>query len=80
LAIDSNTLSPRSKILTMKNNFLARYFSGVWNELKKVSWPTRQEVLNHTVIVVISATIAVAVTGLVDLGLSKLIQYFVETR
>ncbi|MEI8143171.1 MAG: preprotein translocase subunit SecE [Candidatus Berkelbacteria bacterium] len=64
----------------MKNNFLARYFSGVWNELKKVSWPTRQEVLNHTVIVVISATIAVAVTGLVDLGLSKLIQYFVETR
>ena len=80
MAIDSNTLSPRSKILTMKNNFLARYFSGVWNELKKVSWPTRQEVLNHTVIVVISATIAVAVTGLVDLGLSKLIQYFVETR
>lgn len=27
----------------MKNNALVRYFIDCWNELKKVTWPTKQQ-------------------------------------
>jgi preprotein translocase subunit SecE len=30
---------------------LRRYFTEVWSELKKVSWPTREQVRNLTVLV-----------------------------
>lgn len=64
----------------MKNNFIVNYFVSSWTELKKVNWPTKKEVLNHTIIVVISATLAIAITGAVDYGLTYLVQYLVQTR
>jgi preprotein translocase subunit SecE len=64
----------------MKNNLVVNYFVGSWAELKKVSWPTKKEVLNHTVIVLVSATLAIAITGAVDYGLTYLVQYLVQTR
>ena len=66
--------------LKMKNNIIVNYFTSSWHELKKVSWPTRKEVLNHTVIVVISASIAIAVTGAIDYGLTYVVQYIVQNR
>ena len=37
---------------------IRRYFDEVWSELKKVSWPTRDQVRNLTVLVfVISAAV-----------------------
>ena len=42
---------------------LRRYFDEVWSELKKVSWPTREQVRNLTVLVfAISFIIAVNIT------------------
>lgn len=64
----------------MKNNFVTRYFSGIWSELKKVTWPTRQEVVNHTIIVVVSASIAIAITSLVDMGLAKAVEYLAQNQ
>jgi preprotein translocase subunit SecE len=64
----------------MKISILVNYFKGVWSELKKVSWPTRKEVINHTIIVLVSAAIAIALTSVVDFGLSKLIEYLVQNR
>jgi len=39
---------------------IGRYFWDVWNELRKVIWPTRQEVTKFTIVVLI-AMIAVAI-------------------
>jgi preprotein translocase subunit SecE len=64
----------------MKISILVNYFKGVWSELKKVSWPTRKEVINHTIIVLVSAAIAIALISVVDFGLSKLIEYLVQNR
>lgn len=64
----------------MKNNIVVNYFTSSWHELKKVSWPTRKEVLNHTVIVVISASIAIIVTGAIDYGLTYVVQFIVQNR
>ena len=64
----------------MKNNAVVRYFVGAWNELKKVSWPTRKEVAYHTVIVFVAAIVAIAATSVIDFGLTYLIQLIVENK
>ncbi len=54
---------------------LRRYFDEVWSELKKVSWPTREQVRNLTVLVfAISLVVGLYITvldrvfvGLLDL-------------
>jgi preprotein translocase subunit SecE len=56
------------------------YFKGVWSELKKVSWPSSKEVITHTIIVIVSAGVAIAITAVLDLGLSKLVEYLVTYR
>jgi preprotein translocase subunit SecE len=44
---------------------LRRYFDEVWSELKKVSWPTRLQVRNLTVLVfVISFVVGLYITVL----------------
>ena len=44
---------------------LRRYFEEVWSELKKVAWPTRDQVRNLTVLVfVISFVVGVYITVL----------------
>lgn len=53
------------------------YFIQSINELKKVNWPKRNEVVRLTAIVIISTSISMlAVTGL-DWALTKLVNYFV---
>jgi len=64
----------------MKDNIIISYFAGVWSELKKVSWPTRNEVINHTVVVVVSAAVATMVTAAMDFGLSRLIEILVQNK
>ena len=44
---------------------LRRYFEEVWSELKKVAWPTRDQVRNLTVLVfAISLVVGVYITVL----------------
>ena len=55
---------------------LRRYFDEVWSELKKVSWPTREQVRNLTVLVfAISFVVGLYITVLdrVFLGVLDLI-------
>jgi len=62
----------------MKNNFLIRYFRESWLELGKVKWPTRKDTINNTLIVIVSVSIATAITAALDYGLSTLVRYLVE--
>jgi len=48
--------------------------SEVFNELKKVSWPSRREIVYLTFIVLLVAAISGAVLGIFDMGLSKLVE------
>jgi preprotein translocase subunit SecE len=57
---------------------LRRYVAESWSELKKVTWPTRIQVRNLTVLVfVISAIIGVFIAG-VDYVFFQLIARFSE--
>jgi len=45
-------------------NRFTRWFKGLRSELKKVSWPTRSQVINNTwVVLVVTAVCAVAIWG-----------------
>ena len=49
-----------------RENAIIRYFRETWFELKKVSWPTRSEALNLTLIVVVVTTFLAIILGLMD--------------
>jgi preprotein translocase subunit SecE len=50
----------------LRDNRIVRYFRETWYELKKVSWPTRREGLNLTLMVIAVTTFLSIVLGLMD--------------
>ena len=53
-------------------NRVQRYIKETIGELKKVNWPTRQEAINLTIIVLIVTFSMSAVLGLLDLLFSRI--------
>ena len=56
----------KAKASTKKDNFIVKYFKETRAELKKVSWPSRQEALNLTLIVVAFTIFMAALLGIID--------------
>lgn len=52
---------------------IGKAFSGMWHELKKVSWPTRKQLLNYTVLVLVFMVFMGIVIGLLDMGSTQLV-------
>jgi preprotein translocase subunit SecE len=50
------------------------FLQEVWAELKKVYWPTRKEVSAATLVVVTVVVVIAFFLGLVDFGLTRLVQ------
>lgn len=48
------------------------FFRECWKELKKVSWPSRKEVLNMTIIVLVCVFIVTLLVLVVDYGAERL--------
>ena len=55
-----------AKASVKKDNFIVRYFNETRAEIRKVSWPTRQEALNLTLIVVAFTIFMAALLGIID--------------
>ncbi|MFA7078783.1 MAG: preprotein translocase subunit SecE [Syntrophomonas sp.] len=60
----------------MKNwwNSGKQYFTGVYNELKKVHWPGRVQLIGYTGVVLLSVAIVALILWLFDSGLSFLLE------
>ena len=60
-------------------NQLVSYLKGAFEELKKVVWPTKNEIIQHTLVVIgLSLFLALFLGGvdyLLSLGLEKLLLY-----
>lgn len=52
-----------------------QYFVDVRNELRKVTWPQRQEAVGGTIGVLVIVGVITLVLSLVDLSLSKLVEW-----
>jgi len=55
-----------------------KFLREVKEELKKVNWSTREELIGATTIVIIGAAFLTTYIGLVDMGLSKLLQLLLK--
>lgn len=55
---------------------LSSYFRGVKAEMKKVVWPNKKELLNHTGIVIAISLIVSVVVYLLDLLIHGVLQLF----
>lgn len=64
----------------MKNPFSSvRIFVGeMWDELKKATWPTKLELRDSTVIVIVAAVILGLFTSISDFSLSQVVLLFTE--
>jgi preprotein translocase subunit SecE len=49
-----------------QDNAIVQYLRETWFEIKKVSWPTRSEAINLTLVVVSVTTFLSIVLGLMD--------------
>ena len=49
------------------------YLKDVRGELKKVSWPTREELRDSTVVVIVTVLLVAAFIGIVDQGLNRVV-------
>ncbi|EKD56173.1 MAG: hypothetical protein ACD_58C00283G0003 [uncultured bacterium] len=56
------------------------YFVSVVSETKKITWPTRNQVINQTLIVSISVIVVGIVFALVDSGFSELVKFIINWR
>jgi len=54
-------------------NKALQFFKDVKVEFTKVSWPSREEMVQSTLVVIVVSLIVAAFIGLVDLGLNKLV-------
>ena len=63
--------------LSLAANKTVSYFRESYFELKKVVWPTRQEIINHTIIVIAMSVFVAVFLGALDvlfaIGIEKIL-------
>jgi preprotein translocase subunit SecE len=57
----------------MKDKFLG-YFTDVYKEMKKVTWPKKQELIDSTKIVLVTMVLFAVFVYLVDKGISEILK------
>jgi preprotein translocase subunit SecE len=62
----------------LKENRVTKYLKEVRAEVRKVTWPSRQEVLRLTTIVVIVLIVMSTFMTVVDFGFSRLMQAIIS--
>lgn len=55
-----------------------KFFKGVWFELKKVNWPTKKELLQHTSVVITVIALIGFIVWVMDLGFGKLLNLIIR--
>ena len=53
---------------------IVNYFTDVVKEMKKVTWPTQDELKESTVIVIVTCLILAAFTYLIDMSITQIFQ------
>jgi len=60
------------------NNKISDYFNEVREELKKVTWPKRDEIIKLTLIVLIISGIIATLVGILDLFFTKGLEFLIS--
>jgi preprotein translocase subunit SecE len=57
---------------------IKNFFSEVFREMRKVSWPKRKELTRYTITVITTVAFFAIFFGVIDLGISELIRVILE--
>ena len=57
---------------------IGKFFKNMWHELKKVTWPSGQSLVNYSLVVFVFMVILGVIIGLIDLGSGALIDLLVK--
>ncbi|MDR0983596.1 MAG: preprotein translocase subunit SecE [Ruminococcus sp.] len=68
-----------AEVEEVKQNPIAKYFRDLRGEFKKVTWPTRQQTINNTAVVLVTVILLSIFTSLIDSGLLRLMELAVGT-
>ena len=63
-----------SKMAKARKN-LVRFFKDIRTELKKVIWPTRQQLMNNTITVLITCFVVGAIIWVADFALDNVVRW-----
>ena len=66
-------MKPRSSVVREKKS-LTKFVGNIIGELRKVSWPSKQEAINLSLLVVIVSVAMGLFLGFLDLGFTQLVQ------
>lgn len=64
----------------MTDNPIVRYLRETRAELSKVSWPTRQEAVNLTIIVLVVVAVSASILGSFDFLFAQLFQFILGLK
>lgn len=53
---------------------IAKPFKNMWHELRKVTWPSKKDLITYSTVVIIFMVFMAVVIGLLDLGSGELIK------
>ncbi len=59
-------------------DFVKKYIQQVVTELKKVTWPTKEQTINKTVLVIVVSAVAALYIGTLDFLLQKIMQILIS--
>ena len=57
---------------------IGKSFKNMYHELKKVTWPTKKELLNYSVVVFVFMVVMGIIIGVIDLGAGALVDLIVK--
>ncbi|MDP4086506.1 MAG: preprotein translocase subunit SecE [Bacillota bacterium] len=57
---------------------ITKFFSDITREMRKVSWPKREELTRYTITVLATVAFFSIFFGVLDLGISRLIRLILE--
>lgn len=66
--------------MSWKENKVAKYLLESKEELGKVVWPSRRQIVNHSLLVIGLSLVMAVYFGLVDFGLSKGLEAVLNLR
>jgi len=52
---------------------IVKFIKSVKSELKKVNWPTREEITSNTLVVIVTVIALISFIGIIDLALANII-------
>ena len=57
---------------------LVKTFKDMWAEIKKVTWPSKKELVRQSTVVIVFVLLLTVIVGLMDWGLSALLKLIIS--